>query len=46
MRKSYVLNECAVIRRERTWIRIMTENVSQFDNLIVKVLISHNPMRV
>ena len=29
-------------RRERTWIRIMNENVSLFNSLIVKVLISHN----
>ena len=27
MRTSYALNENAVIRRERTWIRTMTENV-------------------
>ena len=46
MRGSYALHEHAVIRRERAWIRIMTENVSQFDSLIVKVLISHNLVRV
>jgi len=42
MCKSYFLNKHAMIRRERTWIRIMNENVSLFNSLIVKVLISHN----
>ena len=43
MRKSYALNEYSLIRRERTWIGYMVENVSLIDRLIVNVIISHNP---
>jgi len=46
MHKSYALNKYSVIRRERTWIRCLVENVSWFDRLIVKVITSHNPVSV
>jgi len=44
--RSYALNKYPVIRRERTWIRNMVENVSWFDRLIVKVITGHNPVSV
>ena len=46
MIRSYALNKYPVIRRERTWIRNMVENVSWFDRLIVKVITSHNSVSV
>jgi len=46
MRRLYVLNKYSVIRRERTWIRYMVENVSWFDRLNMKIITSHNPVNV